>query len=166
MNKSRSIFLISLVAIAVILLWWLSPSQIIKRQTETVVQCLDIPETATKTYRALKTNSFSNLLESSATCRVDVANYQKEFSRNQLIESHQLFAFHVDSADAKVVSIGVKIIDETRAVATAAVDFAIRSKKTRLAEEEIELKLSWNKNQAGKWRLSEIVMEGTLDSEM
>lgn len=166
MNKFRIIILTSLIAACIISIWWFSPSQIIKRKTETIVQCLDIPETATKTYRALKTNSFSNLLDNSATCQVDIANYQKEFSRDQLIESHQLFAFHVDSADATIHSMNVKIVDETHAVTTTVIDFALRSKKTPLANEQIELNLNWSKNKAGKWKLSKIEMQSALNSEI
>jgi len=166
MKKSRLMALITLTGVVVILAWWLSPSQIIKRQTKTVVQCLDIPQTATKTYRALKTNSFSNLLERSVTCQVNIANYQRQFSRDQLIESHQLFAFHVDSSVAKIDSIDVEIIDDDHATANTVIDFAVSSKKTSLATEKIELNLSWSKSEAGKWKLTKVKMQGALNAPL
>ena len=163
MTKSRTAILLSLVAIAIFSVWWLSPSQIIKRQTHTIVQCLDIPETATKTYRALKTHNFSNLLADAVLCQVDIANYKKEFSRDQLIESHQLYSYNVASASAAANHIEVSIIDQQNASSKANVSFTIRSKKVAASSEKIELQLNWKKNDAGNWQLTNIEMMGVLD---
>ncbi len=148
--------LISLVAIIIVLVWWFSPSQIIKRQTQKIIQCLDIPETATKTYRALKTNSFSNLLARSVSCRVDIAEYQSEFSRDQLIESHQMYAYNVASAVAEASNIEVHIIDDKNARTNADIYFAITSKKIAAIKEKIEINLDWEKTDTGKWRLTNV----------
>ena len=163
MNKSRATILISLIAITIILIWWFSPSQIIKRQTHTFVQCIDIPETATKTYRALKTNSFSNLLANAVACKVDISNYQSEFSRDQLIESHQLYAFNVSSAMASANNVEVSIIDDQNALSRAGIHFAIKSKKLAASGEKVELELKWKRNDAGKWQITNIEMLGALD---
>lgn len=163
MNRSRVAMLISLVAIIIVLVWWFSPSQIIKRQTQTIVQCLDIPETATKTYRALKTNSFSNLLAKNVSCRVDIAEYKSKFSRDQLIESHQMYAYNVASAVAEASNIKVHIIDDKNARANTDIYFAITSKKIAAISEKIELNLDWKKTDTGKWRLTNIEMVGVTN---
>jgi len=165
MSKFKTVMLFALVAITITLVWWFSPNQVIKRQTHTVVQCLDIRETATKTYRALKTNSFSNLLGNTVSCEVDIANYQSKFSRDRLIESHQIYAYNIDSAVAEASNVDVHIIDDTNASATADVNFAVRSKKASAASEKIELKLKWQKNDSGKWKLTEIKMIGALAAD-
>ena len=162
MSKFTATMLFALAIITAFLMWWFSPSQVVKRQTNTVINCLDIPETATKTYRALKTTSFSNLLAKTATCHVDIANYHKDLTHDQLVESHQLYAYHVDWASAKGSNIKVNIIDDQHATAQAELNFTISSKKMAASSELITLNLSWQKNDAGKWQLTKVEMMGDI----
>ena len=169
-NRSMSKFTVTvLFALAIITafsVWWFSPSQVVKRQTNTVIKCLDIPETATKTYRALKTTSFSNLLANRVTCHVDIAGYQKDLTHDQLVESHQLYAYHVDWASAKASNIKVSIIDDQHATTQADLNFTISSKKVAASSEIIALNLSWQKNDAGKWQLTKVEMIGDIVGSM
>ena len=166
MSKFTATVLFALAIMTAFLVWWFSPSQVVKRQTNTVIKCLDIPETATKTYRALKTTSFSNLLANTVTCHVDIANYQRDLGHAQLVESHQLYAYHVDWASAKASNIKVSIIDDQHATTQADLNFTISSKKMAASSEIIALNLSWQKNDAGKWQLTKVEMIGDIVGSM
>lgn len=142
------------------LMWWFSPKQVVTRQTQKIINCIDVPQTATKTFRALKTNSFSNLLNGSVTCRVDIADYQSDFSRDRLIESHHMFVQNIDWASAKASNTEVEIMDDNNARAESVVDFKVRTKKADSVNEQFTISMQWEKNEDGKWLLARLEMIG------
>ena len=160
MNRFVIVSLFALIVVTGYLTWWYKPAQIITRQTNGVIQCLDIPETATKTYRALKTNSFSNYLANRVTCRVDIADYRRELSRDALIEGHHYFAHHVNWASAKATDTKVTIINDAEASARCLIDFSLNTKKSESFREKAAIRMDWKKNEAGKWQLTTLEMTG------
>lgn len=160
MSKFTVVLLFALVIVTGYLVWWFTPAQIISRQTHGVIQCLDIPETATKTYRALKTNSFSNYLAGTVACRVDITDYHRELSHDELIESHHFFAQNVDWASAKTSGTTVKIIDDNNATARSDINFSLKTKKSQTYSEAVTISMEWKKNEAGKWQLTAVDMLG------
>jgi|GEM_PF-944708 hypothetical protein len=160
MSRFSVISLFTVVIAAVYLVWWFSPNQIVTRQTHKIISCIDVPQTATKTYRALKTNSFSNLLDKTVRCRVDIANYQSDFSRDRLVESHQMFVQNIDWATAKASNTVIEVIDDQNASAQSTIDFKVRTKKTESVNEIFTISMQWKKNADGKWLLTSLEMLG------
>lgn len=163
-NHSMSRFSVFLIFAAVItsayLIWWFSPKQVVSRQTQKIINCIDVPQTATKTFRALKTNSFSNLLASTVTCRVDIADYRSDFSKDRLIESHHMFVQNIDWASAKAGNTEVEIIDDKNASSQSVVDFQVQTKKAASVNEQFTISMQWKKNEDGKWLLTSLEMLG------
>lgn len=160
MNRFAIVLLFALVIVTGYLVWWFNPAQIISRQTNSVIKCLDIPQTATKTYRALKTNNFSNYLAGTVACRVDITDYHRELSHDELIESHHFFAHNVDWASAKADNTTVTIIDDGHATSQSDIDFSLQTKKSDTYRETVTMRMDWEKNEAGKWLLTGVEMIG------
>lgn len=160
MNRFVIVSLFALIVVTGYLTWWYKPAQIITRQTKGVIECLDIPQTATKTYRALKTNSFSNYLANTVACRVDIADYRRELSRDTLIESHHYFAHNVSWASAKATDTKVTIINEAKASSHCEIEFSLNTKKSESFREKAAIRMDWEKNEAGKWLLTALEMNG------
>lgn len=165
MNKFMIMSLVALIVVTGYLVWWFNPTQIITRQTNGVIKSLDIAETATKTYRALKTNSFSNYLANTVACRVDIANYHRELSRDELIEGHHYFAHQVKWASAKASETSVEIIDDMQATSHSLIDFSLNTKKSESIREKVTIKMDWKKNEAGKWQLTALELTGDTMSQ-
>lgn len=158
MSRFSVLLLFSVVIAAAYLFWWFSPNQVVTRQTHKMISYIDVPQTSTKTYRALKTNNFSNLLDETITCRVDIADYQSDFSRDRLIESHHMFVQNVDWASAKASNTEVEITDDHHATAQSVVDFKVKTKKATSVNELFTISMHWKKNESGKWLLTSLEM--------
>jgi len=156
MKNPTLIILGFFVVIVGILMWWFSDTQVIKRQTQQLAGSLSIAMTDGKIARLRKTQDFSELLALSVSCRIDIADYQSNFSHNDLKEAHHIMTHSCESSSAKVSQIEITIISDTQSTVTADLELAVIEKGGTKHGEPCKAMLTWEKNDTGKWELETI----------
>lgn len=160
MNK-RLFFVVVIMAVIVgFLIWRYSDAQIVKRQSDMLIKTLNIAGSETKSFRILKTNTFTNLLANSVTCRVDIANYRSNFSYDDLEAQHHLFVNNVDTSSLKANNMIINKLSDSEAKLSADMSWSVTGKGVDRLSENGKLTLLWKKNTAGKWRITLMEING------
>ena len=154
MNK-RSLTVASILAIIVgLLIWRYSDAQVLKRQTNALIETLNITGSETRSFRLLKTGSLTNLLAKSVTCQVNLTNYRSTLSYDELEAQHHLFVHNVDTSSVKASNMNINIMSDNTAESTAELSLLITGKKGDGFSDAGKLSLLWKKDIAGKWLIN------------
>lgn len=154
MNKRFLCAVTILAIIAGFLIWHYSDAQVIKRKSNTLIDTLNITGSETRSFRLLKTGSFTNLLAKSVICRVDLANYRSEFSYDELEAQHHLFVHNVDTSSVKASNMDISMMSDDAAETNAELSLFITGKKGDGFSDTGKLTLLWEKDTSGKWRIN------------
>jgi len=158
MNKR---FLCGVTILAIIvgfLIWHYSDAQVIKRKSNTLIDTLNITGSETRSFRLLKTGSFTNLLARSVICRVNLVNYRSDYSYDELEAQHHLFVHNVDTSSVTASNMAVSIIGDGSAEVTAELSLSLTGKNDAGFSEAGKLALLWKKDTAGKWHITKLVI--------
>jgi len=156
MNRS---ILVSLVIVGVLcasLIWWYGDAQVIKRQSNSLLESLNITGAETRSFKMLKTNTFTNMLAKSVSCRVDMANYRSQFSYDDLEAQHHLFVNNVDTSSIKASNMAIEMLAFNEAKVSAGLSLAVTGKGRERFSENCQLTLLWEKTPDGKWKLTQL----------
>lgn len=156
MKKSHIIILSLFVINVVVLLWWFSDTQVIKRQTKALAETLTIVKEDGKSTRALKSQKLDGLLAVSLICSVEVKQYNYEFSKDELIQAHLAMTSMCQSTSAAASNIAISIDSDTSATVTADLKLSATENRGQTHNESCQAKLKWQKNDQGQWRLSSV----------
>lgn len=154
MQRSILVVFVAIATLTAGMIWWYSDAQVVKRQSNTLLESLNITGGETNSFRLLKTNSLTNLLADSVSCRVDMVNYQSEFSRAELEERHLLFVRNVESSSVRADEMSIDMLSKDQAKVSAGLSLAVTGKGGNRIAEQCQLTLLWKKNPDGKWRLT------------
>ena len=154
MNK-RFLSVVGILAIIVgFLIWRYSDAQVLKRQSNALIDSLNITGSETRSFRLLKTGSFTNLLAKSVTCQVNLANYRSTLSYDELEAQYHLFVHNVDTSSVKASNMDINIMSDSAAETTAELSLLITGKNGDGFSDAGKLTLLWKKDTAGKWRIN------------
>ena len=154
MNKR---FLCTVTILAIItgfLIWRYSDAQVLKRQSNALIETLNITGSETRSFRLVKTGSFTNLLSKSATCQVNLANYRSTLSYDELEAQHHLFVHNVDTSSVKASNMDISMTSDDTAETNAELSLFITGKKGDGFSDTGKLTLLWGKDTAGKWLIN------------
>ena len=138
------------------MLWWFSDSQLLKRKSQALVDCINVTGNESRQYLMLKTNSFANLLAEKVQCHVELENHQANLSQEQLIEHHHLFVTNVGSSFITADDFTVIMGDDNNATVDMSISLNVTGKKGQQYSESGTLTLEWRKDQSDQWGITVI----------
>ncbi len=142
------------------LIWWFSDTQVIKRQTKALTECITTSSSAPQTTKALKNQKFIALLAEDLHCSVQIKDYSYEFDRDDLAAAHLALLNYGESSTAEASDISLTFNSDDTATVTAYLNLAVTEKGGKSHSESSHAELIWKETEQNKWRIQKITLKG------
>jgi len=142
------------------MLWWFSDSQLLKRKSQDLLDCINVTGNESRQYLMLKTNSFANLLADQVQCHVELETHQAHFTQEQLVENHHLFVTNVGSSIIIADDLTVMMGEDNNASVDLSISLNVTGKKGQQYSESGTMTLEWRKDESDQWQLTTIDILG------
>lgn len=151
--KRLSIIATVLVA-AVFLVWWLSPTQVVKRRTEKLMSTLTLEEGSGSAARHLNTLAFGNLIaEEVSLVAPTIEEASGDFDRSDLNNNFAWLTTQATFTKFEVVEFRSVEVDGDNATVEAKIEGIVSLRSYRPADGLYMVELGWRKADDG-WRLA------------
>ena len=142
------------------LIWWFSDTQVIKRQTKALTECITTSSTDPQTTKALKNQKFISLLAADLHCSVQIKDYSYEFDRDDIAAAHLALLSYGESSSAEASDISLTFNSDDTATVTAYLNLDVTEKGGKAHRESSQAELTWKENEQNKWLIQKITLRG------
>ncbi|MGB0775920.1 MAG: DUF4440 domain-containing protein, partial [Akkermansiaceae bacterium] len=149
--KKPLIILAAILVVAVSFsIWWYSPTQVVKRKSQALIQTLTIHSDDGKTERASKNQTFSSLIGSPFTAEVSTAMLSRKMGASEATESHLVLTQVCSSSSLEISNMEIETSGDSITV-TGAAKVHVSIKDGGSHSESGKATLIW-KQQDNEWK--------------
>lgn len=157
MKNPVIILLAILVAIVGFLMWWFSPTQVVKRQINTLVETLNIAADDGKATRASKNQDFSTLLGEKFAAELNASGMQRYFTKDDAIEAHLALISTCQSCSLSMSNLVLDRVNDSTFRFTCKADASVSLKGGDSQSESGKLTIIWEKTE-NSWVMKDLLL--------